>query len=613
MSCQRYLQQTLLATLFVCSAGAALAAPATSTLHTLNQADGSSFQGRQWGDEYLSGWETADGYSIVFDATLKTWAYARRAADGSLVSSGQPVGSGKPAAAPHLRPDSRSPAINRSKRQRQAFAASVDKPVTPQGTGKALTVLTNFSDTKATYGKQDFDGKYFAGSDSLSAFYSEQSRGVFTLTAGPAGVVNWLNLAKTHDYYGADAGSNKDVNIEELANEVAAKLVAANFDFAPYDTNGDCYVDVLSVIYQGLGQHESGNVNDIWPKQFKMTPVDTQSDCPSGGKIKVSNFSVQPEVSNAVSAGGMASYATFAHEYGHALGLPDLYDTTYASSGVGNWSLMSDGDSKAGDGKPIGFDAWSKLYLGWVKPVLVSGTLSDVAIEPVLSSGKVYQFGSGTATSGEYFLLENRTRTGSDSTLLGNGLLLWHIDGDVVKARYDSNSVNDKVCYPGGPNCASQHAGVALVQADNLWQLEKNQGSGDAADPFPGSGNVTGITDSTSPSLNLYAGTASGYAISGISASGSNIVATLSAPAGTAASGDADRLFNWAESLLPQFFPKGATTQTLAAYTYRYYAGTGTYLATANGRVIVHNGKDWNLLDVGALSDLLGQAKSAGF
>jgi immune inhibitor A len=81
----------------------------------------------------------------------------------------------------------------------------------------------------------------------------------------------------------------------------------------------------------------------------------------------VSDYTIQPE------NGGLG---VFAHEFGHDLGLPDLYDTSGNTGGGENstafWSLMSSG-ANIGDGSPDGIgdaptdlDAWSKLYLGWL-------------------------------------------------------------------------------------------------------------------------------------------------------------------------------------------------------------------------------------------------------
>jgi hypothetical protein len=74
-----------------------------------------------------------------------------------------------------------------------------------------------------------------------------------------------------------------------------------------------------------------------------------------------------------------------------------------------------------------------------------------------------------------------------------------------------------------------------------------------------------------------------------------------------------ERLFSWAEAAYSAYFPVGANTQTASGYTYRYYPSTGNYLAFKNGRVVLHNGRDWNLLDVGAISLFLRLATAAGY
>ena len=76
---------------------------------------------------------------------------------------------------------------------------------------------------------------------------------------------------------------------------------------------------------------------------------------------------------------------------------------------------------------------------------------------------------------------------------------------------------------------------------------------------------------------------------------------------------DIDRVFNWAEVAYPQYFPKPMVAGVQAPYTYRYYPATGNYVGVAGGRVYVHNGRDWNLLDVGALSDFIALAAAAGY
>lgn len=74
-----------------------------------------------------------------------------------------------------------------------------------------------------------------------------------------------------------------------------------------------------------------------------------------------------------------------------------------------------------------------------------------------------------------------------------------------------------------------------------------------------------------------------------------------------------DRVAKWAEQNFPQYFPKGGVSGTYQSYRYRYYRATDNYLATNGSRVIIHNGRDWNFLDVGELNIYLNQSAAAGF
>lgn len=76
---------------------------------------------------------------------------------------------------------------------------------------------------------------------------------------------------------------------------------------------------------------------------------------------------------------------------------------------------------------------------------------------------------------------------------------------------------------------------------------------------------------------------------------------------------DVDRVFNWAEATLPQYFPSGAQSISSAGYYLRYYPTTGNYLVFKDNRLIVHNGQKWNLMDVGGLRTYLDMAGVAGF
>jgi len=86
----------------------------------------------------------------------------------------------------------------------------------------------------------------------------------------------------------------------------------------------------------------------------------------------------------------------FAHEYGHDLGLPDLYDY-YGENGTGFWSLMSSGSwldtgmDTIGN-KPGHMGAWEKFQLGWLKyEVARAGQLSVHKLGPMEHNTKQAQ------------------------------------------------------------------------------------------------------------------------------------------------------------------------------------------------------------------------------
>jgi len=103
-----------------------------------------------------------------------------------------------------------------------------------------------------------------------------------------------------------------------------------------------------------------------------------------------------------------------------------------------------------------------------------------------------------TATGSEYSLVEARQLVGFDSALPGAGLLVWRID----EAQPDNTR-------PG-------HYLVGLEQADGRHDLELGRNTGDAGDPFPGTGNTTEYDTATAPTFDPRRARPSGGAITEI-------------------------------------------------------------------------------------------------
>ncbi len=515
-------------------AGAVVAAPVAQMLR---QADGTEFPARQWGDEWSHGWETEDGYTVIRDKVTGNWIYATTDAKGRLAASSRVVGIELPVGLKiHLRPAKKA-ALKTSQSKVVKFVNTPQRVVPPSGIANIPVILINFKDTTTTYNPQDFDTLLFGtGNKSMKDYYEEVSYGAFSISPGPAGVVGWYTAANNHDYYGTNNAQGKDTWPGDLVYEAVVAADAA-VDFSAYDSDGDCYVDVVGIVHQGTGEESGESSKDIWSHSWDLnsarnagysnygayTTDDSDTACPDG--YIVNDYIIMPELYLTTPSVTKSTIGVFTHEYGHALGLPDLYDTDGSSSGIGRWGLMGSGTwnyvSTLGD-TPALMSAWSKYFLGWVTPTQVTDNLSNEFIDAAATSADVYQLLPGSpATGGEYFLVENRYRASGtfDEGLPGEGLAVWHID--------ESKPDNNHECSPPA-DCSKNHYKVSLVQADGNWDLERGNNKGDDGDLYPGSANNTAFTGASTPASQLYSGLSNIADVTSISPSQSTMTATLS-------------------------------------------------------------------------------------
>lgn len=102
----------------------------------------------------------------------------------------------------------------------------------------------------------------------------------------------------------------------------ALKLVTDTLDLRDFDNDGDGILDGLAVIHQGTGQEASANANDIWSHSAIIYGQTFNG-------VSVRRYTIEPECL----AKNISTIGVICHEFGHALGAPDFYDTDYASSG----------------------------------------------------------------------------------------------------------------------------------------------------------------------------------------------------------------------------------------------------------------------------------------
>jgi immune inhibitor A len=386
---------------------------------------------------------------------------------------------------------------------------------------RVLCLMVEFTDKVAVVDAGNYDSLLFGQqSPSVRHYYQEVSYGqVDVITVDYPSQTGWRTAPQTYAYYcnGASGLGSYPQNCQKLVEDLVA-LVNPVVDFSDYDNDGDGWVDGLSIIHSGKGAEAESNTalvdHLIWSHKWSISePLSVD------GKL-VYVYSMQPEF---VLTPGDATIGVYCHEFGHSIfGLPDLYDTDYSSAGLGRWSLMSagawNGPGLMG-GSPAHPDAWCRVQCGFATANVVSENLTGQAIPSIESSMTgIYRLWSNGGPGAEYFLLENRQRTGYDAYLPGDGLLVYHVDEAVV-------TDNDNEWYPG--HTYAGHYLVALEQADNLYQLDKGQNNGDAGDPFPGSYGRTSFGALTTPNSRDYDGDATLVAIDDITPAGATMFADL--------------------------------------------------------------------------------------
>ena len=366
-----------------------------------------------------------------------------------------------------------------------------------RGTVRVIVVLVDFTDAPMTASPGHFKDLFFSTrkipTGSVREYFTEVSHGLLTLAGEVVGPYRLPRTLAT--YAGGKAGTdNPEPNARTMARDAAA-LSNPHVNFAPFDNDGNGFVDAFIVLHAGAGAEETGNQNQIWSHKWVLTGVPFNAD-----GTRIFGYLTIPE---------NCKIGVCAHELGHLLfGWPDLYDTDGSSEGVGNWCLMGGGSWNGNGDIPAHPSAWCKANQGWVS-VVNRTTSGNVTIKDVKNDHRVYRLWRNGAAGREYFLLENRQRTLYDRKLPGEGLLVYHID-EAIESNQDEN-----------------HPLVKLVEADALNHLRDGTNRGDLGDAYPGSTRNLALTNASNPNSRSYGNVDTCVTVTNISASGPSMSARL--------------------------------------------------------------------------------------
>ena len=514
----------LVCTLVLLGCGAlayqAHAIPVKAGAITVTQPDGSKITIRMYGDEWASYITTDDGYGIErgedgffyyvensgkLSSVKARPASARTAADRAAMANvkrGVPYGEMNAKRASFM---AQNPQL--------AYRAPAEAPRTSD---RNLVILVEYSDKEFvvsspnSYFTEFLNGDNFTqngATGSVKKYYNDNSNGVYNATFDVPGP---YKASKTHSYY--SNYSYLSSRVPELVREILNKMANEGFDFSPYAVGNK--IDQICLIYCGNNRAEGGT--GIHPHQYY---VGVGGSATIGG-YTFNKYLVTSELrDNGSTAAYAAGIGTFTHEYGHIIGLPDYYDTNYATQNLtpSTYFVMDMGGYNNNGRTPSALSAINRWLLGWIEPEPLE-TSGNYTLPYIESSNKAYIIrisGTNGSDVGEYYLLETRSSTlgkwdkGLTSPLYSSitggsaardGMFVMHIDrrSGTQLNKWSSNSVNDTNGHPNArPVCA------VTTTYNNNYGTWTNQNRW----VFPGYGNVTTLNSTTHPTFKPWAGT----------------------------------------------------------------------------------------------------------
>lgn len=494
---------------------------------TFYNPDGSEIKVRGWGNQFAAVFETLDGFTIVQDPESGFFHYATLSKDGTeLLPSGTRVGTGAPlqlSLPRHLRvtPEAASrkalaaqqetgvkPRWETRRRERQqrhtrSTISSKDRPVdTSEGGPLAATIgnyvglclLIQFPDVPGTISQQEVTNfcnqpgyTSFGNNGSVRDYFYDNSDHKLTYT----NIVNAYYTAQHNRAYYTDPNISYGTRARELIVEALNHLKAQGFNFNQLTADSSGYIQALNIFY--AGPIVNNWAKGLWPHSSGLITAYVASSTRRFHDYQITNM------------GNQLTLGTFCHENGHMVcDFPDLYSYNDPPShyGVGNYCLMCFGGSNT---NPTQVCAYLKNYAGW------TSSLRQI------SQGMSYSIMAGKndflihrKNQIEYFIIENRAKTGRDESLPDAGLAIWHVD----------ESGNNIYNSPFNP---SQPLECTLNQADNRFDLEYMHNGGDVDDLF-GAPAAQSFGNATTPNSHWNDGTVSNLEFTSISAPGSNMI-----------------------------------------------------------------------------------------
>lgn len=416
-----------------------LAVPAKQGVFTRTQADGTTIELRQYGDEYFhyltdieGNWvEEKDGMYVRCEQLSDDQIQERRLRSPRLQANRRRIGG-----------------LNIAPRGLVILANFANLSFQSENTREAFDEMHNGDD-------YIFNG----ATGSCRQYFIDQSGGQYSPSFD---VVGPVTLSQPYNYYGANDRQGNDLRPEEMIVEACQLAKAENPDinFSVYDNDKDGFVDFVYVIYAGHNEAEGAAANTVWPHNYYVYSA-TGKICDIDG-VRIDNYACSSELRNS-SGTTRCGIGTFCHEFSHVLGLPDLYATTSSAihKTMGDWDILDSGPYNNRGRTPPAYSAYERFFMGWLKPVILTER-GDFTLEDIQTSNKCYlllekgehNLNGVYPSPTDFYILENKQKTLWNRFIPGEGLMITHIR--YSRSKWDSNSVNND----------ANNMGVDIVEAD---------------------------------------------------------------------------------------------------------------------------------------------------
>ncbi len=370
---------------------------------------------------------------------------------------------------------------------------------TPQvptlGSPRIPIILVNYTDIQFVDENpvNTFENQFNLMEYSCLHYFESQSRGKFSPRFDILGPVN---LPQDRAFYGA----NKYVYGQEVDTQLGTMIYDAcmglpDVDFSNYDNDDDGYVDVVVVLFAGVGEAQAWRTvpESVWPCQWDMQES-LDWGCSTVGPFELNGVTIDKyAVFNELEGNNNYSttidgVGTFCHEFGHCLGLPDFYSTVGGGIyGMNAWDIMDVGCYLDNAHRPCGYTSYERHFMGWMDIIEPEENTQYFMLPLNTDDGTAVKV-TNDANPDEYYLLDYRVKTDWDEFLPAEGIMILHVDYD--KTAWDENT----------PNNDRNHPRMSLIPADNALSSYSNRN-----DLWP-QGDLDSLTNNSTPPAMVYTG-----------------------------------------------------------------------------------------------------------